>query len=279
MKGFKNTTRTFSGHSFAQGGPVGGVTDFHSNTHGSALVRREVPSNEMQREGGGRGPLTPGYAHGGKAKHFHVHKHYHSGGKVTSKSKSYRGAEHSAEREVEGAGSMMASGGHIHDDTSIPPGSPDYAKGGKTGKKWIQGAIKHPGALHKALHVPEGKKIPSKKLTEAKHSQNPTMRRRAALAQTLGRMHKATGGTINKMNAGGALYGTGGTINPRATGGTINALAPGGQPAMPSRIAAPSMGALGQLAAAGRGAPLRRPRGMPGRMAPGPLGRAKGGRV
>jgi hypothetical protein len=226
MKGFRNTTRTLSGHSFAQGGPVGGVTDFHSNLHGSALVRREVPSNEMQREGGGRGPLTPGYATGGKAKHFHVHKHYHSGGKVTSKSKSYKGAERAAEREVEGAGSMMASGGHIHDDTSIPAGYPDYKKGGKTRK-----------------------------------------------------IHKATGGTINKMNAGGALYGTGGTINPRATGGTINELAPGGQPMLPGRTPPPAIGALGQLAAAGRGAPLRRPMGMPGRMAPGPLGRAKGGRV
>lgn len=27
-------------------------------------------------------------------------------------------------------------------------------------KKWIQGAIKHPGALHKELGVPKGKKIP-----------------------------------------------------------------------------------------------------------------------
>lgn len=26
-------------------------------------------------------------------------------------------------------------------------------------KKWIQGAIKHPGALHKALGVPAGKKF------------------------------------------------------------------------------------------------------------------------
>ena len=34
-------------------------------------------------------------------------------------------------------------------------------------KKWIQGAIKHPGALHKELGVPEGKKIPGKKLAKA----------------------------------------------------------------------------------------------------------------
>lgn len=52
-------------------------------------------------------------------------------------------------------------------------------------KKWIQGAIKHPGALHRALHVPEGEKIPAKKLAKAAHSSNPTMRKRANLAKTL----------------------------------------------------------------------------------------------
>lgn len=56
-------------------------------------------------------------------------------------------------------------------------------------KKWIAGAIKHPGALHRALHVPQGQKIPASKLTSALHSSNPTMRRRAALAKTLKKMH------------------------------------------------------------------------------------------
>jgi hypothetical protein len=54
-------------------------------------------------------------------------------------------------------------------------------------KMWIQGAIKHKGALHKALHVPMGEKIPAKKLTKAEHSKNPTMRKRATLAKTLSR--------------------------------------------------------------------------------------------
>lgn len=57
-------------------------------------------------------------------------------------------------------------------------------------KKWIQGAIKHPGALHKSLHVKEGQKIPAKKLAKAAHSKNPTTRKRAALAKTLKGMHK-----------------------------------------------------------------------------------------
>ena len=56
-------------------------------------------------------------------------------------------------------------------------------------KKWIQGAIKHPGALHKQLHVKAGEKIPAKKLEKAEHSKNPTLRRRANLAKTLKKMH------------------------------------------------------------------------------------------
>lgn len=57
-------------------------------------------------------------------------------------------------------------------------------------KKWIQGAIKHPGALHKELGVPEGKKIPASKLKAAEHSKNPLERNRANLAKTLKGMHK-----------------------------------------------------------------------------------------
>lgn len=34
-------------------------------------------------------------------------------------------------------------------------------------KKWIQGAIKKPGALHKSLKVPKGKKIPISKIRKA----------------------------------------------------------------------------------------------------------------
>lgn len=55
---------------------------------------------------------------------------------------------------------------------------------------WIQGAIKHPGALHKELHVPEDQTIPAKKLATAAHSDDPTLRRRVALAKVLKGMHK-----------------------------------------------------------------------------------------
>ena len=60
----------------------------------------------------------------------------------------------------------------------------------KSGKKWIQGAIKNPGALHRELGVPEGKKIPSQKMNKALHSKNPTVRKQANLAQTLSKIRK-----------------------------------------------------------------------------------------
>lgn len=56
-------------------------------------------------------------------------------------------------------------------------------------KKWIQGAIKHPGSLRKSLHVKKGEKIPTGKLKKAEHSKNPTTRKRAVLAETLKKMH------------------------------------------------------------------------------------------
>ena len=56
-------------------------------------------------------------------------------------------------------------------------------------KHFIQDAIKHPGALRVSLHIKEGEKIPAKKLEKASHSENPTMRKRAVLAETLSHMN------------------------------------------------------------------------------------------
>lgn len=56
-------------------------------------------------------------------------------------------------------------------------------------KKWIQKAIKKPGALHKELGVPEGKKIPVKKL-KAAAKKGGKEGQRARLAETLKKLHK-----------------------------------------------------------------------------------------
>lgn len=55
---------------------------------------------------------------------------------------------------------------------------------------WIKDAIKHPGALHKELHVKAGEKIPESKLKKAEHSKNPTLKKRANLAETLKSMKR-----------------------------------------------------------------------------------------
>lgn len=56
-------------------------------------------------------------------------------------------------------------------------------------EKWIQGAIKKPGALRKSLGVKKGERIPSAKLKKAEHSKNSTTAKRARLAETLKKMH------------------------------------------------------------------------------------------
>lgn len=51
-------------------------------------------------------------------------------------------------------------------------------------KKFIQGAIKHPGALHEELGVPQGKKIPEGRLEAA--AKKPGIEgKRARFAETL----------------------------------------------------------------------------------------------
>jgi len=51
-------------------------------------------------------------------------------------------------------------------------------------EKWIQSAIKKPGALRKALGVKSGEKIPAKKLAAAAKKPGK-LGQRARLAQTL----------------------------------------------------------------------------------------------
>lgn len=56
-------------------------------------------------------------------------------------------------------------------------------------EKWIQGAIKHKGALRKELGAKKGKPIPEKKL-EAAAKKGGKIGQRARLAETLKHMHK-----------------------------------------------------------------------------------------
>lgn len=56
-------------------------------------------------------------------------------------------------------------------------------------KNWIQGAIKHPGQLHRDLHVKAGENIPQKKIEKAAEGDGKVAMR-ARLALTLAKMRK-----------------------------------------------------------------------------------------
>lgn len=51
-------------------------------------------------------------------------------------------------------------------------------------QRWVQGAIKHPGALHRELNIPSDKKIPAKTLNAAA-KKGGVLDRQARLAKTM----------------------------------------------------------------------------------------------
>lgn len=55
-------------------------------------------------------------------------------------------------------------------------------------KKWNPGGT--PGKLHRELGVPVGQKIPAARLAAATRSKNPTVRRDAIRARTMGKWAK-----------------------------------------------------------------------------------------
>lgn len=57
-------------------------------------------------------------------------------------------------------------------------------------KNWIAKATQSKGALHRALGVPQGTKIPAKKLSSASRSSSPTIRKEVTLAKTLKKLRK-----------------------------------------------------------------------------------------
>ena len=122
-------------------------------------------------------------------------------------------------------GAAYAKGGATlsDEDGTRPMGGREARKEG--GGNWIAKATENKGALHRELHVPEGKKIPAKKLEKAEHSKNPTERKRADLAETLkgmNREHHAKGGKAGKgkmsVNIVIAPQGGGGIHPPMGAG-------------------------------------------------------------
>lgn len=68
-------------------------------------------------------------------------------------------------------------------------------------QKFIQKAIKKPGALHKQLGVPEDEKIPKSKLQAAAKKGNTKLAKRARLALTLEKLpHKGHNGSSKRTS-------------------------------------------------------------------------------
>ena len=106
-------------------------------------------------------------------------RHRRHGGKLASDSAA-------SDRKLGGG---VSRGGHLRGEGEVPKERHDRKQRARGGGNWIAGAVSKPGALHRSLHVPEGQKIPAKKLAKAARSKNPTTRRRAALAETLKHFH------------------------------------------------------------------------------------------
>jgi hypothetical protein len=140
-----------------------------------------------------------------------------------------------------------------------PGPTPMMAKGGK----WIQDAKLKKGALHKELGVPQGEKIPEKKLEKAAKAPGK-LGRRARTAETLKGLHHAEGGKIctkcGKAHGGACKMAKGGFSKFDSTKG-----APGNLPTGKKKFAA--------------GGAAKERKGFPNTLKPPRKGYAEGGKV
>lgn len=114
-----------------------------------------------------------------------------AGGKVR---KYAEGGKVEIEIKVGGKGQHRMPGGammedddmeEMDDSEDIPPKR--MKAGGMTSKKWIQGAIKKPGALRQQMGVKAGQNIPAGRLATAAKAPGK-LGQRARFAQTLSKM-------------------------------------------------------------------------------------------
>jgi len=161
-------------------------------------------------------------------------------------------------------------------------GRAERKHGGRADAHWIKGAVEHKGALHKELHVPEGDKIPEKRLEKAEHSSNKMVAKRAHLAETLRDMrhHDCDGGRVARKSGGRAGKGKMNVNIVIATGKDQ----PQGQPQMQApQPMPPRPMPMAPAPQAPQGMPMLPPQAGPGGPGgppmPPPMPRKRGGRT
>lgn len=161
----KTGARPISPRAYKRGGAVKKAT---GGEIADAMVNKNVKKANSERPGAGK--HIGGFKSGGMTKRA-------TGGSVPSK------AETQTDKKRIGTEEIMPK----------RAAAQHYAKGGKA--NWIAGAIKNKGALHRDLGVPQGEKIPAKKL--AKAAERPgKVGKRARLAETLKGFKRADGGSL-----------------------------------------------------------------------------------
>jgi hypothetical protein len=109
---------------------------------------------------------------------------------------------------TQGAPSGVPTMGVMEDDTAEEDESMKESDIEES-DKWIQGAHvdQNKGGLHKALHVPQGEKIPKAKVAAATHSDNPHVRHMAQFAKNVSEGPSGTPGFANAGKRASALGG------------------------------------------------------------------------
>jgi len=189
--GFKKGGKVRRQH-HANGQKVSGITqwlrdhegDYDDRTGAGAVTDDQGNDYDPNKDGN---PPPSGHKRGGK-----IHrKHRADAGQVNGPGPFNSAMSNMAKDNPAGVPSSLLPSNNAQSSFAKYAG---IKRGGEVEGKWIQKAVKHKGALHKALHVPEGEKIPAKKLHKAEHSSNPKLAKRAHLAETLKGLHKADGG-------------------------------------------------------------------------------------
>ena len=298
--------RVLSRRQFRRGGQVEGIAPApradrkRRASGGSALTADSYQNRDLKEANQERAGTkhVGGFARGGRAEAMAARVHKLIGGALTPQQRlamTGRPQTGLMPRPI-----MRADGGKVHADAAqdrklIHEMGCKCGKcsGGRVERKdgggnWIAGAIKHPGSLHKSLGVPEGKKIPAKKLAKAEHSDNPKLAKKAQLAETLKGLHKRDGGSVGRAAINDGTRPTGGRLarkgGGRAKKGTnVNIIiAPqgAGAPAMPGPrpMPPPAAGPVGLhqgappiVPPAGVAPQVPQPTGMPMRARGGPV--------